>query len=258
LKEIESKNKLITYSIRYAQYIQNTVIRMNANISKVFPEYFIFFLPKDIVSGDFYWIHTFKDGIILAVMDCTGHGVPGALMSMIGITLMNEIVKYKQIIQPDKILNRLREKIIESLGQEGKEVEAQDGMDGTIINVDFSNNIMHFAGANNTIYLIRDHELIQISGDRMPISYYKRMEDFINRDIDLKKGDMLYMFTDGYRDQFGGVQGKKFKTSLFKELLMNVHEESAREQKKILAKTFEEWKGDLEQVDDVTVIGIKI
>jgi len=131
-------------------------------------------------------------------------------------------------------------------------------MDGTIINVDFSNNIMHFAGANNTIYLIRDHELIQISGDRMPISYYKRMEDFINRDIDLKKGDMLYMFTDGYRDQFGGVQGKKFKTSLFKELLMNVHEESAREQKKILAKTFEEWKGDLEQVDDVTVIGIKI
>lgn len=136
--------------------------------------------------------------------------------------------------------------------------EARDGMDGSIINVDFRNNIMHFAGANNTLYLIRDHELIQINGDRMPISYYMRMEDFTNQDIDLQKGDMLYLFTDGYPDQFGGAQGKKFKTSLFKELLMNVHEKTASEQKKILTQTFEQWKGDLDQVDDVTVIGIKV
>jgi len=258
LKDIESKNKLITHSIRYAQYIQNTVIRMNASISKIFPEYFIFFQPKDIVSGDFYWIHTFMDGIIFAVMDCTGHGVPGALMSMIGITLMNEIVKHKQITQPDQILNRLREKVIESLGQKGKEAEVQDGMDGTIIKIDFNKKRMQFSGANNTMFIIRDHEHIHLCGDRMPISHYQRMEDFTNKDIGLQKGDMLYLFTDGYSDQFGGAQYKKIKTIRFKELLLKVHEKSASEQKKIITQNFKEWKGEHEQTDDITVIGIKI
>jgi len=258
MKEIENKNKLITHSIRYAQYIQNTVIRMNANISKVFPEYFIFFRPKDLVSGDFYWIHTVKDKIIIAVMDCTGHGVPGALMSMIGITLMNEIVKYQKITQPDLILNHLREKVIESLGQKRKKAEAQDGMDGTIINIDHRKNNMQFSGANNTMYLIRDHEPIHLCGDRMPISYYERMKDFTNIDIDLQKGDMLYLFTDGYPDQFGGEHYKKFKSIRFKEMLLKVHEKTTSEQKKIIIQTFEDWKGDHEQIDDVTVLGIKI
>jgi len=258
LKEIEQKNKLITYSIRYAQYIQRTIIGMNASISTVFKEYLIFYRPRDIVSGDFYWIYRLKKEVIIAVMDCTGHGVPGALMSMIGITLMNEIVKHDNIIQPAQILSCLREKVIESLGQKRKEAEAQDGMDGTIITIDLNRNRMQFSGANSTMYLIRNNETIHLQGDRMPISYYSIMEDFTNKDVDLQKGDMLYLFTDGYSDQFGGAHYKKFQKIRFKELLMNVHKETASVQKKILSQNFDEWKGEHEQIDDVTVLGFRI
>ncbi|MBL7111338.1 MAG: SpoIIE family protein phosphatase [Bacteroidales bacterium] len=191
-------------------------------------------------------------------MDCTGHGVPGAMMSMIGITLLNEIVRCKQIIRADQILNHLREKIIESLGQKGIIEEVNDGMDGSVILLDIENKSLMFSGANSCLNLVRGNELLRIKGDRMPISYHGIMEDFTRQELSLEPGDMLYLFTDGYVDQFGGKEDKKFNHSAFGELLIEIHNRSSREQEELLSHTFDEWKGDLYQVDDVTVLGIRI
>jgi sigma-B regulation protein RsbU (phosphoserine phosphatase) len=257
LRELEMNNKLITYSIKYARHIQNTIIQLNSNIKKVIPEHFIFYRPKDIVSGDFYWFDTVKNYLIGAIMDCTGHGVPGAMMSMMGITLLNEIVRVKRIIKPNQVLNHLRDKIIESLGQKGIAEEVRDGMDGSVMLLDLKNKKIEFSGAFSSLYLLRKNELIKIKGDRMPVAFPK-MRDFTNHELSLVKGDMLYFFTDGYIDQFGGPEDKKFNHNLFCELLLKIQGRKVMEQKEMLARVFNEWKGDSDQIDDVTVLGIRI
>lgn len=258
LCEIETKNKLITYSIKYAQHIQNTIIHLNSHISKIIPEYFIFFKPRDIVSGDFYWFQITENGLIAAVMDCTGHGVPGAMMSMMGITLLNEIVRNKQVIRPDQILNHLRDKVIESLGQRGIVEEVGDGMDGSVILLDMKNKKLQFSGANSSLYMLRNNEAVRIRGDNMPISYYAIMKDFTKQELLLESDDMLYLFTDGYVDQFGGKKEKKFNYKAFGELFIKIHHKNTSEQEKMLSGVFDEWKGDVDQLDDVTVLGIRI
>ncbi len=258
LDELEKKNKLITYSIKYAQHLQNTVLHTNENISEKLTEYLYLFKPKDIVSGDFYWSFSMGDLQLIALMDCTGHGVPGALMSILGLTLLNETVKKEQILQPNEILNRLRNKIIEAMGSKGVFHEVRDGMDAAVILLDLRNNTLQFAGANNPLYLVRDHELIKYKGDRMPVGYYEKMTGFTNREIRLRKGDMIYLSSDGFADQFGGKEEKRFKSGSLGKILLDIHHKPVKEQQEILSQTFEDWKGNFEQIDDVTVLGIRI
>lgn len=256
--EIELKNKLITSSINYAEKIQHAVLQSGIKSPGGTHEYFIYFRPKDIVSGDFYWFNKVDDKFIVAVMDCTGHGIPGAFMSMLGFTLLNEVVVRDRITDPGKILNRLREFVIRTLGQKGIISEVHDGMDGAIISFDWENGSLQFSGANNPLYLIRDNEIIEFKGDRMPLAYYEKMTDFNNHEIQVKENDMICLFTDGFIDQFGGEYGKKFKASSFKQLLLDIHKNPIEDIEQMLEDKFTEWKGDREQVDDVTVVGIRI
>jgi sigma-B regulation protein RsbU (phosphoserine phosphatase) len=257
-KDQEYKNKLITYSIKYAKNIQNAVMHSRDKILESFREYFLLFKPKDIISGDFYWSHAVNDNIIVAVIDCTGHGVPGALMSMLGVTFLNEIVNIDGIINPNMILNSLREKIINALGQKGISDEVHDGMDASIISINKKQNTLQFSGANNSLFLIRERELHIFKGNTMPVGYEDNMEDFTSCELTLSANDVIYLFSDGYSDQFGGEKGKKLKINSFKEILLDIHLKSMTEQNEILNQHFEQWKGDLEQVDDVTVLGIRI
>jgi CheY-like chemotaxis protein len=256
--EIEKKNELITDSIEYARSIQNAVMQSSNNLIAEGPEHFIYFKPKDIVSGDFYWLKSVDNKIIIAVMDCTGHGVPGAFMSMLGITLLNEVVIREKIIRPDKILNRLREQIIDTLGQKGISLESRDGMDGSIISLDQQNRLIEYSGANNHIYLIRNNEITKLIVDRMPLAYSENMADFNVYEIQIEKNDMIYLFTDGFADQFGGEHNKKFMSTSFKRLLLDNHEKALTEQGQILDNKFSAWKGDGEQIDDVLVLGMRL
>jgi DNA-binding response OmpR family regulator len=258
LEELKVKNKLITHSIKYAQNIQNVILHASRKKIDNLQEYFIFFEPKDIVSGDFYWFQKTNDQIIAAVVDCTGHGVPGAFMSMLGVTFLNETVRHERIFVPNKILNRLREKIIEALDQTGAMYEVHDGMDAAIISLNTRINKLQFSGANNPLCLIRNNEIYEYKGDKMPVAYYERMTDFTNHEISLKKGDMIYLFSDGFADQFGGKNNKKFQSNSLKQLLLDIHLKTLKEQHNSLCKTFQNWKGDFDQIDDVTIIGIRI
>ena len=258
LKEIEYKNKLIKYSIQYAHTIQAAVLKASMNGSDFFPEQFSLILPKDIVSGDFYWSHKINNRILVGVFDCTGHGIPGALMSMLGITLLNEAVIGEKITEPHLILNRLREKIINALGQKGIYFEVKDGMDGAIISYDPINKTLVYSGAFNPMYLIRDNKIIELKGDSMPLSYYDKMSDFSSHEIGTRPNDLIYMFTDGYVDQFGGLNDKKFRRSQFREVLLRNYKKPLEVQKKTLLDAHLNWRGKEEQVDDITVVGMKL
>jgi phosphoserine phosphatase RsbU/P len=256
--ELEEKNKLIACSISYAHHIQDSIFNLNSRISQIIPEHFIFFRPKDVISGDFYWFHILEHGLIAAVLDCTGHGVPAAMMSMMGITLLNEIVRVKKVISPDQILNHLRGKIVESLGQNGIVDGITDGMDGSVIYLNLQQKKLQFSNANSSIYLLRDQKLTRMKGDRMPISQYPIMENFTRRELKLESGDMLYLATDGFVDQFGGKEDKKFSQNAFGRLLLEIYSKNTMEQEKILDQVFDDWKGNLDQIDDVTILGIRI
>jgi serine phosphatase RsbU (regulator of sigma subunit) len=258
MKEIEYKNKLITYSIQYAQTIQTAVLKASQNGSDFFPEMFCLILPKDIVSGDFYWFHRIDNNILVGVFDCTGHGVPGAFMSMLGITLLNETVIRERIVEPHLILNRVREKIIEALGQKGICAEVRDGMDGSIISYDLTNKTLVYSGAFNPMYLIRDNKIIELKGDRMSLSYHDKMSDFSCQEIKTRPDDLVYLFTDGYIDQFGGQEEKKFLRNQFKQILLKIHKNPLAVQKEMLLDTYTNWKGNGDQVDDITVVGLKL
>jgi CheY-like chemotaxis protein len=258
LKEIEYKNKLITYSINYAHAIQAAVLKASMNGSDFFPEHFCLSLPKDIVSGDFYWFHRIDNKLLAGVFDCTGHGIPGAFMSILGVTLLNETVIREKINDPHLILNRLREKIIEALGQKGIYFEVKDGMDGSIISYDLTNKTLVYSGAFNPMYLIRDNKIIELRGDRMSISYSDKMPDFSCQEIKTRPDDLIYLFTDGYKDQFDGQNQKKFGSAHFKELLIMHHKVPLKVQKQLLLDTFLDWKGKEEQVDDITIVGLKL
>ncbi len=258
LKEIEYKNKLIKYSVQYAHTIQAAVLKASMDGSDFFPEQFCLLLPKDIVSGDFYWFHRIDNKLLAGVFDCTGHGIPGAFMSMLGITLLNETVIREKIIEPHLILNRLREKIIEALGQKGIISEVKDGMDGSIISYDLTNKTLVYSGAFNPMYIIRDNKIIEFKGDRMTLSYLDNIFDFSRQEIKTRPDDLVYLFTDGYIDQFGGQEEKKFLRDQFKQVLLKIHKNPLVVQKEMLLDTYNSWKGNGDQVDDITVVGLKL
>lgn len=257
--EIADKNRSITDSIEYASRIQTAVLPSNDFAEEILPEHFILFRPRDIVSGDFYWM-TKKDNLLVVIAaDCTGHGVPGAFMSMLGVSFLNEIVNRHEINSAGAILTQLRADVKKTLGQEGKEGEAKDGMDIALCIVDLEKMKMQYAGAYNPLYLYRNNELIEVKADRMPIGIYvKEKDSFTNNEIDLQKGDVFYIFSDGYQDQFGGEEGSKFKTKNFKKLLLEIHQKPMEEQREILDTTIDEWRGEWEQIDDIIILGVRV
>jgi serine phosphatase RsbU (regulator of sigma subunit) len=256
-EQIERQNKEIKYSFDYAKRIQSTVLPPVDVFESLFAEHFIFLKPRDIVSGDFYWISQKENKTIITASDCTGHGVPGSLMSMLGITMLHEIVNEKNFIHSDEILNELRINIARTLKQEGKPGEQKDGMDMVLLIYDRASQELEFSGANNPMYIIRKGKMIEYKGNNMPVAYYDNMTAFTRHTIKMEKGDRVYLFTDGFPDQFGGPEGKKFKYKPFKDLLIEVHERPMDEQRRILQMVFDEWKGNLDQIDDVLVIGLR-
>lgn len=255
---IEEKNIAITDSIQYASRIQDAVLPPVGEIRKCFSDCFILFRPRDIVSGDFYWGIRKGEKVVIAVADCTGHGVPGAFMSMLGTALLNEIAAVDNFSDAAGVLNNLRKNVIAALRQKGEEGEAQDGMDIALCIIDQETDVMHFAGANNPLYQIHDREINIIKGDRMPIGIHLRSDiPFTNHTLKVEKKDEFYIFSDGMIDQFGGPENKKFKSASLQQLLIRVHKKPFSEQQKLIEKAFDEWKGEEEQVDDVLLVGFK-
>ncbi len=257
--DIEHKNEEIVSSIRYAQRIQEAVIPNKKQMLKAFPDHFVLWKPRDIVSGDYYWMMEKEGKQIIAAADCTGHGVPGAFMSIMGISFLNEIANNPIVQTAASALDLLRQSVITSLNQEGSETNTKDGMDMSICVYDFENMTMEFAGAYNPMYMIRDGELSTIKADRMPIGIHDRDKNpFTNIKFNMHKGDIYYILSDGYIDQFGGPKGKKFMTKRFKQLILDIHKKPMAEQNEILWQNILDWRGDIDQLDDIIVIGIRV
>jgi len=258
-EELANKNKNITDSINYASRIIKAIMPKDEQFRKLFPDSFIYFHPKDIVSGDFYWI-TERDGkIFIAVVDCTGHGVPGAFMSIIGFDLLRVIVKEQNVDDAAEILNRLDLGIAEIFGHSTSSTVVLDGMDMSFCIIDKEKKQLQFAGAMHFVYLLRDNNIMEIKGDRYPVGFkHSNKQHFTQKIIDLKIEDMLYLFTDGFTDQFGGPVYKKYKYIRFRHLLLTLHKFKMDKQKEAIMKSFETWRGDMEQIDDVLVIGINL
>lgn len=264
-EEIEIINKKLTDSIEYASNIQQAVLPepnyAMDHLKELF-DLFILFKPKDIVSGDFYWFTNVGNIHVFTVADCTGHGVPGAFMSMLGISLLNEIVRKKEVTTASQVLEELRKGIIHALHQKGKQGEQKDGMDIAFIAIDSQKHELQYAGANSSLYLIRNAEIQKISGDKMPVAIYERMKSFTNNVIEIHQDDLLYLSSDGIKDQFGGPHGKKFLAKQVENVLINHASESMSIQKEALNKAINDWRvvdgNAYEQTDDITVMGIKI
>ncbi len=284
-KIISAQKKHITESINYAGQIQAALLPKSDEILNDF-EHFVLYKPKEIVSGDFYWVFKHKQRTIVSVVDCTGHGVPGALLSVLGLTYLNEIISYAQEnIKADEILNKLREKIIQIFKNDDKNKQRTDGMDIALYILDENKTNLQFAGAYNSLYIVKKKNennntlaeplkkfrvyendnayLINVSGDPMPVGISRIDADFTYQDIKLQKNDTLYVFSDGYVDQFGGKYGKKFMTANFRKLLMNIQDKSMPEQMNFLNETIEQWRTQnpelkLSQLDDITILGLKV
>jgi phosphoserine phosphatase RsbU/P len=258
--EIEEQKKHIMDSIYYARRIQTAILPSFALLDRYIKNYFIFYLPKDIVSGDFYWMHQTGNLVMLAAVDCTGHGVPGAFMSIVGFNQLNYAVNVQKARKASDILDELNRGVIQTLNENTGETSIKDGMDMSLCVLDLKNNKMDFAGANNPILLVRDNKLIKYKGDRFPIGAFveNQSQQFTNNEIRLNEGDMIYMFSDGYADQFGGPENKKFFIRRFEQLLLEISSGSMEEQKEILKNTLYEWMGNNSQVDDILVIGIRV
>jgi serine phosphatase RsbU (regulator of sigma subunit)/ligand-binding sensor domain-containing protein len=256
--EITAQKKDITDSILYAKRIQQAMLPPDEKIAQHLPQHFILFRPRDIVSGDFYWMDHRNDVSVITAADCTGHGVPGAFMSMLGISLLNQIFAKTEQIKANELLNSLRSNVIKNLHQTGKEGEARDGMDISLCAIEHKNGKLQFAGAYNSLYIVRNKEVIELKADKMPIGIHSTEASFTNNEFDFKKGDTLYLLSDGYVDQFGGEAGKKFMAKRFKELILRINELSMDKQRESLEKSIEDWKGQVSQVDDILVIGVKL
>ncbi len=276
--ELFKKNKDITDSIRVAKRIQGALLATNKKYFRLFPPHFIFFRPKDIVSGDFYWFYGNEKEKLLAVADCTGHGVPGSLLSVLGLNILNELVK-ENIKTPNIMLNELRERINRILNPEGSTTVMYEGMDISLLKIN-DNNQIEWAGANNPLYVITQNEktlknlakyqsskstlqegektLLQIPADKMPVGYFAAYEPFTLHSLEIQKGDELVLFSDGFSDQFGGKKDKKLKVKNFKRLMISLYPFPVNLQVQKLETFFEAWKGKNEQTDDVTVIAIKM
>ena len=251
---IEHKNTEITDSIKYAQRIQNAILPSLDSLDKWLPHNFILFKPKDIVSGDFYWATEHNNKFYLAVCDCTGHGVPGAFMSILNIGFLNEAIKEKNIEKPNEVFNYVRTRLIDSISSDGH----QDGMDGILLCIDKTLNQISYAAANNEPILVSDNNIIELPKDKMPVGKGEKIQSFTLQTIDANEGDTLFLYTDGYADQFGGQKGKKFKYKQLNELLLSLNNKSMENQKDELNSVIENWRGKLEQVDDILIIGIKL
>jgi serine phosphatase RsbU (regulator of sigma subunit) len=256
---IEEKQQEISDSINYAKRIQDAMMTSSVYLVDTLPKSFIFFKPKDVVSGDFYWIHKDQEeNIFFTVADCTGHGVPGAFMSMIGTSLLNEIIIEKGIKETDKILNEMRAQIIKSLGQE-EEGAQKDGMDISLCKLNMKNKTVEFSGAHNSLIHISGEELKTYRGDHQPVGLLLGdKKPFTKHKLKLKKDDILYIYSDGYQDQFGGERGKKYMAANFKKQLLKISSKDEKEQLKLLSKDFSTWIQDYEQIDDVCVMGVRI
>lgn len=264
-QEIELKNKEITDSIHYAGRIQKAILPKTTEFKDYLNEYFILYKPKDIISGDFFWIKQVKNRIIVVAADCTGHGVPGAFMSMLGISFLNEIITKNNTQNAGQILDSLRKKVKTALNQTGKTFEQKDGMDITLLNIDYENMSLNYAAANNSAILIRNKQIIELDADKMPIGVHHKEKPFSDNTIEIQENDFIYAFSDGYKDQFGGKNGRKFLAKNFKNLLLDIHEEEILEQKILLRDNLHEWMSYIDenghkyiQVDDILVMGIKI
>lgn len=258
-QKIDYQNKEITSSIRYAGRIQNALFPSEEELKRLLPSYFILNKPKDIVSGDFNWVTSKDDKVIIAVADCTGHGIPGAFMSILGISFLNEIVNKAVTIRANELLNQLSGQVIKSLHQTGKKIETRDGMEMGLCVIDFGKQKLQYSGASRPLYLISGSELSEFRGDSMPIGI-SEIEDqsFTSTEIHFKKNDIIYLFTDGYVDQLGGNARKTFRSENFKKLLIQIHNLPLARQKEELEKKYEEWRGNIEQVDDILIVGIKM
>lgn len=274
---IETKNREIIDSITYAGYIQKAILPSADYIQKRYPRMFVFYRPKDIVSGDFYWLHQTGKTLIFSVADCTGHGVPGALLSMVGHDGLNRCINEHHLRRPSDILDRLTAMVRETFANADREV--RDGMDMALCSLDLESGAVEFAGANNPLWIVRkvnddqDGEgkgnpefsmeqngwsLAEVRPDKRPVGNYVNRESFTNHRFSLRKGDSVYLFSDGFADQFGGPKGKKFKYRPLKEFLLSIQELPMDEQEHAIDSTFATWRGNLEQVDDVTLMGIRI
>jgi serine phosphatase RsbU (regulator of sigma subunit) len=256
--QIEKTHNEISSSIDYAMRLQDAMLPSPALLEKYFSGHLIFFRPKQKVSGDFYWWTRYENLLLIAVADCTGHGVPGAFMSLLGASLLKEIVNKEGITTPGRILDRLREEVIAALDQKGSMNEQKDGMDMSLVCIDPQNLACKFAGAYNPLYLLRRGQLSSYRADLMPISYYEEMGPFKTTEIQLERGDQLYMFSDGYADQFGGEHRKKFKYKNFRQVITEYADLSMPRQQQVLSDTIREWQGKYEQTDDMVILGIRI
>lgn len=259
---LEEKNREITDSINYARSIQQALLPSEAVFNEVFPEGFVLFQPKDIVSGDFYWVHREGDRVFYVTGDCTGHGVPGGFMTMLGLSFLEDIIVVQHIQDPGTVLDLLRDRIMATLNQSGIPGESKDGMDVTVCFFDTVKNELIYASANNDVYIVRQmetgSELLEFKADRQPCGYSPVSKPFTTHTIALQSGDCVYTFTDGFADQFGGPKGKKFRYSQLTGLITANAQLPFAQQREILGSTLTEWRGSLEQVDDVLVIGVRV
>ena len=259
---VDEKNDEITSSISYAERIQNALLANKDTWSQIGKEQLIFFKPRDIVSGDFYWAYTDDEYSIWVAADCTGHGVPGAFMSVLGMGFLHQIIFENQEFKADEILNDLRAKIIGSLEQKYSDLQQKDGMDVALCVFNKKSMTLDFAGANNPLYIIRDNEIMIIKGDKMPVGKYQEGEEksFSSETIKVNHGDVIYSFSDGFADQFGGVKNKKYGYKTFRNLLIENHQLPMSQQTDILDREFNQWveSGEDDQIDDVCIVGIKV
>ena len=254
--ELEEKNKEITDSITYAKRIQNAILPSDKTVKEYLPNNFVLYIPKDIIAGDFYWMEHKDDNILFAAADCTGHGVPGAMVSVVCNNALNRSVREYGLTNPAEILNKTREIVVQEF--EKSDDDVKDGMDISLCSLDFNNQTLKWCGANNPLWIVRKGKLIETKPDKQPIGKVDNPQSFTTHTIELQKGDTIYIFTDGFADQFGGEKGKKFMYKPFKELLLSIQEKTMDEQKIVLEQHFESWRRSLEQVDDVCVIGIRV
>jgi serine phosphatase RsbU (regulator of sigma subunit)/HAMP domain-containing protein len=266
-EEIENKNqelevlyKHVTDSIKYAKRIQEAILPPDSLVKRLLPNSFVLYKPKDIVSGDFYWMDEKNGRSLFAAVDCTGHGVPGAFMSIVGYNILKHTVNNYDYTEPSLILDELNKGVSETLHHGHEESQAKDGMDISFCSIDYKKMELQYAGAYNPLYIVRDGELLQTKADKFPIGLFlgEEKKKFTNHTVNLKKGDTIYIFSDGYADQFGGPNGKKFMAGNFRDLLIEASKHPVDKQKDLLNKTIEEWRGPLDQVDDILVIGVKI
>lgn len=257
-KRLSEQNKDITDSIYYAQRIQRSILQKPEKLKQMFVDSFLLYKPKDIVSGDYYWFYEDDEFKYVATVDCTGHGVPGAMMSMVANAMFKEVFINQQITHPAEILKALDVELEKSMNV-NQEMIAYDGMDVSLIGITKATNELAFAGAFRSLLIVRNGEVIEINGSRYPIGFYSGIDKaFETQYVQLKNNDCIYLFTDGFTDQFGGEKNKKLKKSNFKELLSTIYEMDLEEQEAFLEYSFNNWKQDVDQTDDVLVIGLKI